>query len=348
MSATSSHSAEPRPRARDLGIVVGELPPGAHNAITDVPGVKVGHFTLVEGKSIRTGVTAIVPHGGDIFRQKVPAAFDCYNGFGKAFGTVQIQELGVIETPILLGGTLCVPRIADAVMEYVIRHDDTGQIASINPAVGETNDGFLSDGRARPIKTEHVIEAITKAAGGPVVEGTVGAGTGTRCFGWKGGIGTSSRQVKGDSHTWTVGVLVQSNFGGKLEILGKLIPSPRATGTDKGSCAIVIATDAPLDARQLQRLARRSFAGMARTGASFSHGSGDYAFAFSTAWVNRRDALSPLPDEALSPLFIAVADATQEAIYNSLLRAQTVKGHEGRTVEAIPLELVRKAVRAGK
>ncbi len=340
---------ERRPRARAIGIVVGDLSPGKHNAITDVPGVKVGHTTLVEGDSIRTGVTAILPHGGDIYRDKVPAAFDCLNGFGKAFGTVQIAELGVIETPILLGGTLSVPRIADAVMEYVIQNDASGKIRTINPAVGETNDGYLSDGRARPIRPAHVLAAIRGARGGPVEEGAVGAGTGTICLGYKGGVGTSSRIIEGPTGKWTVGVLVQTNFGGTLRLTGQEVPREKGRdGSDeRGSCAIVVATDAPLDARQLRRLARRTFAGMARAGASFSHGSGDYAFSFSTGRL-AKEGRPLLPDASLSPLFQAAADATQEAIYNSLLKARTVTGRNGHTAKAISIDAVRRAVGRGE
>ncbi len=348
----TAQDTERRPRARAIGIVVGDLSPGKHNAITDVPGVKVGHTTLVEGDSIRTGVTAILPHGGDIYRDKVPAAFDCLNGFGKAFGTIQIAELGVIETPILLGGTLSVPRIADAVMDYVIQNDASGRIRTINPAVGETNDGYLSDGRARPIRPAHVLAAIRGARGGPVEEGAVGAGTGTMCFGYKGGVGTASRIIEGPTGKWTVGVLVQTNFGGTLRVTGREVPREEARdGSDeRGSCAIVVATDAPLDARQLRRLARRTFAGMARAGASFSHGSGDYAFSFSTGRLAKEGRQPPplLPDASLSPLFQAAADATQEAIYNSLLKAHTVTGRSGHTAKAISIDAVRRAAGRGE
>ncbi len=336
-----------RPRARDLGIVVGSLPTGKHDAITDVPGVRVGHVTLREGDSIRTGVTAIVPHSGDVFRDKVPAAFACFNGFGKPFGTVQIDELGTMETPLLLGPTPSVPRIADGIIDHVLRRDSSGTIRSVNPAVGETNDGWLSDIRARPIRSEHVRRAIESARPGPVEEGAVGAGTGTRALGYKGGIGTASRRMATKSAgEVVVGVLVQTNFGGELRILGRSFPAgQKDTERRAGSCAIVVATDAPVDARQLKRLARRTFAGMARTGASFSHGSGDYAFAFST---ERGDASRrSLPDRELTPLLRAVADATEEAIYNSILRATTVRGRDGHVAQAIDVERVRRVFSSG-
>ncbi len=339
-----------RPRSRDVGLVVGDGRPGEHNAITDVAGVRVGHLTLSQGDSIRTGLTAIVPHGGDLFDDKVPAAFVCFNGFGKPFGTVQIDELGEIETPILLGSTLSVPRIADGILDHVLAGDTGGTIHSINPVVGETNDGYLSDGRARPIRAEHVAKAIEAATSGAVEEGSVGAGTGTRCLGFKGGIGTSSRRVpisREGRSTFLVGVLVQTNFGGELRIDGrKISAAPPDAGREHGSCAIVVATDAPLSPRQLKRLARRSFVGMARTGASFSHGSGDYAFAFTTARRSRtaNEAPTPLPDRELTPLLGAVADATQEAIYNSLLRARTVRGRAGHVAHAIDPSRVKEAL----
>lgn len=341
-----AQEGESRPRLRDLGVAVGELPTGEHNAITDVPGVRVGHSTVWRGDSIRTGVTAILPHGGDIYRKKVPGAFDSYNSFGKPFGVAQVGELGEIETPILLGPTLSVPRIADAVMTHVIQGDRSGRILSINPVVGETNDGYLSDIRARPIREEHVLRAIREAHGGPVEEGSVGAGTGTRCLGYKGGVGTSSRRVKTGGAEWVVGVLAQTNFGGELRILGRPVATgtPRRAERTEGSCAMVLATNAPLDARQLRRLARRTFAGMARTGASFSHGSGDYTFAFSTGFLDTTPR-APLPDAVLTPLFRAAADAAEEAILNSLLRARSVKGWKGHEVKALPVESVRAALR---
>ncbi len=338
--------ARERPRARDLGVVVGSLDVGKHNAITDVPGVRVGHVTIVRGESIRTGITAILPHGRDLFREKVAAAFVSFNGFGKPFGTVQIDELGEIETPLLLGSTLAVPRIADAIIDYVLAKDESGRIRSVNPVVGETNDGYLSDGRARAIRSEDVRRAIESATNGAVAEGSVGAGTGTRCLGYKGGGGTSSRRVVVggvNGARYTVGVLVQTNFGGELRILGRpLPPAAAANEAEKGSCAIVVATDAPLDARQLKRVARRTFAGMARAGASFSHGSGDYAFAFAVPSERERNVNTRVLDRNLSSLLLACAEATEEAIYNSILRATTVRGRDGHAAEAIDIARVRE------
>jgi D-aminopeptidase len=337
-------------------VVVGILPPGPLNAITDVAGVAVGHTTIVEGDRIRTGVTAVVPHPGNVFREKVPAAMVVGNGFGKLLGTTQVRELGEIETPILLTCTLCVWRAADAMVAWLLEQDGMADVRSINPVVGETNDGFLNDIRARSVGFEHVVHALESAADGPVVEGSVGAGTGTTAFGWKGGIGTSSRALPESLGGWTVGVLVQSNFGGVLTINGA--PVGRELGryafqgalesgvsdTDggDGSIMIVVATDAPLTSRSLGRLARRALTGLARTGSSMSNGSGDYVIAFSTAESVRRGGgrdprpIRDLPNDATSPVFQAVAEATEEAIYNSLFRATTVTGHRG-TVEALPI-----------
>jgi len=341
-----------RPRARDLGI---PLPgtPGPWNAITDVPDVGVGHVTRIEGESIRTGATAIIPHGADIFDEKVPAAFSCFNGFGKPFGTVQIEELGELETPIVLTTTLCVPRAAEAlIVSCLRRHSD---VISVNPAVGETNDGGLNDGRALAVTVRDVERALEAAAIGPVAEGCVGAGTGTRALGYKGGIGTSSRVAAIGGSRFVLGALVQANFGGTLRIAGVPFPPPARRGADPegagqgGSCAIVIATDAPLFSRALGRVAARGFAGMARAGASFSHGSGDYAFAFSTGIRLGRAASSvrseTIPDRLLDPLFIAAAEAVEEAILNALLRATSMRGQQGRTAEAIDPERIRVAFR---
>jgi D-aminopeptidase len=346
-----------RPRARDAGIIVGPFTPGEWNAITDVAGVRVGHVTLTEGEGIRTGVTAILPHGGDLFRDRVPAALHVVNGSGKLTGVTQLRELGELETPILLTCTLCVWRAADALVAWMLARPGMEEVRSINPVVGETNDGFLNDVRQRPLVPEHVVRAVEGAVAGPVAEGSVGAGTGTVAFGWKGGIGTSSRVLPEPLGGWTVGVLVQSNFGGSLTIAGA--PVGRAlghfpyrreleAGMQDGSIMIVVATDAPLDAGSLERLATRAVAGLARTGASLGHGSGDYAIAFSTAESVRRrgtpQAGAELRGDALTPLFLAVADATEEAIYNSLFRAATMRGHRG-TVEALPLDRALAVIR---
>lgn len=345
-----------RPRARDVGVVVGILPPGPLNAITDVAGVAVGHTTILEGDSIRTGVTAVVPHPGNVFRDKVPAAMVVGNGFGKLLGVTQVRELGELETPILLTCTLCVWRAADAMVAWLLERDGMADVRSINAVVGETNDGFLNDIRARPVRPEHVVHALESAAGGPVAEGSVGAGTGTRAFGWKGGIGTSSRVLPASLGGWTVGVLVQSNYGGVLTVNGAPVGRElgrysfrgalEAGGADAnggdGSIMIVVATDAPLSARSLERLGHRALAGLARTGSTMSNGSGDYVIAFSTAEsVRRGGGLRPrivedLPNDAMSPLFQAVAEATEEAIYNSLFKATTVTGHRG-TAGALPI-----------
>jgi len=332
-----------RPRARDLGIEIGVLPPGPLNAITDVGGVRVGHATVTAGASIRTGVTAVLPHGDNVFRARVPAAIHVANGFGKLIGQSQVQELGELETPVLLTCTLCVWDVAAALTDTLLARDDMQNVRSINPVVGETNDGFLNDIRSRPVTAAHVREALRTASEGPVVEGSVGAGTGTRAFGWKGGIGTSSRALPARMGGHTVGVLVQSNYGGVLTIGGAPVGQAlgryafqEALGQDgDGSIMIVVATDAPLNARQLNRLAARAITGLARTGASMTHGSGDYVIAFSTDRTAGQTT-ERLRDGALSPLFQAVAEATEEAILNSLFRATTVQGHRG-TAEALPL-----------
>jgi D-aminopeptidase len=361
-----------RPRAREAGVIVGILPAGPLNAITDVAGVRVGHTTLVRGENIRTGVTAILPHDGNLFREKVPGAVFVGNGFGKLAGSTQVNELGEIETPILLASTLSVPRVADALLDYMLAMPGNEDVQSVNPLVGETNDGYLNDIRGRHTGREEVLAAISKSRGGAVEEGAVGAGTGTVAFGFKGGIGTSSRRLPASLGGYTVGVLVQTNFGGVLTIAGAPVGRelgryylkeeleraggpPAAGGTgepvDKadGSIIIVIATDAPVDARNLRRMAARSMSGLARTGSAATQGSGDYAIAFSTAREVRIRTDHPpagarlprelklLPNDAMSPLFLAVIEATEEAIYNSLFRATTVTGR-GRTVEALPLD----------
>jgi D-aminopeptidase len=351
----------PRPRASDLGIVPGVFPSGPLNAITDVADVRIGHVTLDENDA-HTGVTAIIPHGGNLFRERVPAAIAVGNGFGKLVGVTQVDELGELETPILLTNTLAVWDAAVAIVEHTLAYPGNEDVRSVNPVVGETNDGWLSDIRSRPLRPEHFRRAIEDVSSGAVEEGSVGAGRGTRAFGFKGGIGTASRVLPAALGGHVVGVLVQSNFGGVLTMngvelgkeLGHYAFEEHARAGD-GSCMIVIATDAPLDARQLRRLARRAFAGMARAGASFSHGSGDYAIAFSTAQEVRiriDEATDAVParrvsEPRLSPLFQAVAEATEEAIYNSLLRATTVKGRDGHVAEALPIDRVRALLQPG-
>lgn len=332
---------EKRPRAREAGIVTGTLPPGPLNAITDVAGVLVGHATLIRGDNVRTGVTAVLPHGGNLFREKVPGAVFVGNGFGKFIGSTQVNELGEIETPILLTSTLSVGRVADALIEYMLALAGNEDVRSVNPLVAETNDGRLNDVRGRHAGRDEVFAAIRNARAGPVEEGAVGAGTGTVAFGFKGGIGTASRRAG----SYTVGVLVQTNFGGDLMIAG--IPVGRALLERRepqadGSVIVVIATDAPVDHRNLRRMAARSMLGLARTGSAASNGSGDYAIAFSVAPELRiRSGETPrtalVPNDAMSPLFLAVIEATEEAVYNSLFRATTMTGN-GRTVEALPLE----------
>ncbi len=352
--------AEARPRARELGVAPGSFEPGPWNAITDVAGVRVGHATIISGDDVRTGVTAILPHGGNLYREKVAAAMHIANAFGKLVGSTQVVELGQLETPILLTNTLSVWDAAAALAEWMLALPGNEPVRSINPVVGETNDGWLNDIRGRHVRAEHVRQALASATAGPVAEGSVGAGTGTVAFGWKGGIGTSSRRVRlgdTDGTPYTVGVLVQTNYGGRLTIAGvpvwQHLP-PRRDDGGEGSCMIVVATDAPLDSRQLRRLAARAILGMARTGASGSHGSGDYVIAFSTthrirsAAPNEATPTAPvelLHEERLSPLLLAVSDATEEAIYNSLFRATTVRGRAGHTAEAIPIARVRELLR---
>ena len=338
----------PRPRARDIGLVVGSLPPGPLNAITDVAGVRVGHTTVTRGDSINTGITAVLPHAGNPFRDKVPAAIVVGNGFGKLAGSTQVNELGELESPIVLTCTLCVPRAADALLTWLLGLPGNEDVRSANPVVAETNDGYLNNIRARPISEADVLGAIRGAAEGPVAEGAVGAGRGTVAFGWKGGIGTASRRLPAQWGGWTVGVLVQTNYGGDLTIGGAPVgrelnrssprgdvgaqhPAPLRTGD--GSIIMVVATDAPLDHLRLERLARRALAGLARTGSTFSNGSGDYVIAFST----NRAPTQLVVNDAMTPLFQAAIEATEEAIYNSLLRAETVRGFRG-VVRALPVD----------
>lgn len=385
-------SAQDRPRAREVGVTPGVLDPGSLNAITDVDGVLVGQITVSEGERVRSGVTVVVPHPGNVFADKLPAAIHVGNGFGKLTGVTQVRELGEIETPIALTCTLCVPNAANALITHAIGHPDNADVRSVNPVVGETNDGLLSDIRSRPVREEHVLEALRAARGGPVEEGAVGAGTGSVAFGWKAGIGTSSRRLPAAQGGWTIGVLVQSNFGGILHVLGvpvgrELAPRGSAAGSAAGawsssrsegdppgsagvagepesqavgaadsalgSIVVVIATDAPLDPRNLERLAARAMLGVGRTGSWMANGSGDYAIAFSTApgarrIPERRAALTTtvetVPNDRVSPLFQAVAEATEEAVYNSLFRAATTRGN-GHIVEALPIERVLEILR---
>ena len=365
-----------RPRARDIGLTIGVIPTGPLNGITDVAGVLVGHTTIVRRDNIRTGVTAILAHTGNLFREKVPGAVFIGNAFGKLAGSTQVNELGEIETPIVLTSTLSVPRAADAILDYILTQPGNEDVQSVNPLVGETNDGFLNDIRGRHVTRDDVLNAIKNAKGGAVEEGSVGAGTGTVAFGFKGGIGTSSRKLPGSLGGYTVGVLVQTNFGGVLTMAGapvgqelgryylkqelergketksppgKNVSPPPGSDAGDGSVIIVIATDAPVDARNLKRMAARSMMGLARTGSAASNGSGDYAIAFSTAVEvrirTRGSSESPyaprevklMSNDAMSPLFLAVIEATEEAVYNSLLRATTTTGR-GRTVEALPID----------
>lgn len=358
---TQLADAQPtRPRAREMGVAPGIFPTGSRNAITDVQGVTVGQVTIMEGDSVRTGVTAILPHAGNLYRERVPAALHVGNGFGKLLGVTQLRELGELETPILLTCTLCVWKAADAMVEWLLERPGMEQVRSINPVVGETNDGALNAIRTRPIRAEHVRRAL-ESAGVTVDEGSVGAGAGTTAFGWKGGIGTSSRLLPQSLGGWTVGVLVQTNFGGILQILGAPVGRELGRysfqrdvtgdqddgGGSGGSIMMVVATDAPLSDRNLQRLAARSMLGLSRTGSFAGNGSGDYAIAFSTnasvrrAVDARRLALQELANDETSSLFEAVVEATEEAIYNSLFRATTVTGN-GRTIEAVPIDKVRE------
>ena len=351
---------EPRPRARAAGVVTGILPTGALDAITDVAGVRVGHATVAAGDALRTGVTVIFPHPGDLFHEKVPAAVFVGNGFGKLTGVTQVRELGTLETPIALTGTLSTWKVADALAEWVLAQPGNEGVLSVNPVVGECNDGYLSDIRKRPVGREQLLAAIAAASGGPVAEGCVGAGTGTRCLGWKGGIGTASRKLPPSLGGWTVGVLVQTNFGGVLTVagvpvgveLGRYAFKDELEPPERGSCMVVIATDAPLDARQLERLAARAPMGLARVGGFAANGSGDYAIAFTADPACRVPDDAPgtrtvpvLADDDLSPLFLAVVEGTEEAVLNSLFEATTTKGFAGHEAEALPVGKVLEILR---
>jgi D-aminopeptidase len=359
-----------RPRLREFGIRTGVLDPGSLNAITDVAGVKVGHVTLIEGRDVRTGVTAILPHEGNIFQDKVPAAVFVANGFGKLTGSTQVEELGTLETPIVLTNTLSVPTAADAVLDYILGLPENKGVESVNPVVGETNDGWLNDIRGRHVTKDHVLTAIRNAAGGPVEEGAVGAGTGTVCYNFKGGIGTASRRLPASRGGYTVGVLVQTNHGGVLQIGGvpvgvklggyflqgdieKRKRPETADEAGEGSCLVVVATDAPLDSRNLKRLAQRALLGIARTGGFYANGSGDYAIAFSTAKEVRvpnraagpTQTVTILRNEPMSALFMAAAEATEEAILDSLFKAQRTEGKDGRVAEALPLDKLKEIMK---
>ncbi len=355
--AGSAHSQ--KKRARDHGITIGVLPPGPLNAITDVEGVSVGHVTLIEGENVRTGATAIIPHPGNVFEQKVPAAIYIGNGYGKLAGYSQVKELGNIETPIVLTNTLNIASGINGLIRYAIENGSPG-LRSINAVVGETNDSFLNDIRGQHVTPGHVIEALEAAKRGPVIEGNVGAGTGTICFGWKGGIGTSSRQIPQNAGGYTVGVLVQTNFGGVLQIDGVPIGQELdnyymrgAIESADGSCMIVVITDAPVDARNLERMAKRAIMGLARTGGIASNGSGDYVIALSVAEENFEPLGSTagtetktfLRNDEMSPLFLATIEATEEAIINSLFAAETMTGRQGHTIQELPVDQVLEIMR---
>jgi len=354
-------SSEERPRIREFGIKTGILKPGKWNAITDVEGVRVGHVTLIKGKNIRTGVTAILPHGDNIYQEKVPAAIYVANGYGKLMGYTQIEELGNMETPIILTNTLSVPTAANALIDYTLTLPGNEKVFSVNAVVGETNDGWLNDIRGRHVKKEHVIKAIKKAGTGPVEEGAVGAGTGTICYGFKGGIGTASRKLPFSRGGYTVGVLVQTNHGGVFQIngfpigvrLGRYYMKKDLEELEEGSCMIVVATDAPLNSRNLKRLAKRALLGIPRTGGFYSGGSGDYAIAFSTAQGlrmpyrtdDRTMKVEILRNRYISPLFLAAAEAAEEAILNSLFKATAMEGKDGNKIEALPLDKVKEIMK---
>lgn len=357
--ATIAAQNEARPRARDLGLAPGVFEPGPLNAITDVAGVSVGHVTLNQGDNIRTGVTVVVPHQGNVFQDKVPGAVFVGNAFGKLAGSTQVDELGTIETPIALTNTLSVGTVVEGIVKWTIDQRGNENVRSVNALVGETNDGGLNDIRGQHVRPQHVFEAMKAANTGAVQEGSVGAGMGTQAFGWKGGIGTSSRKLEARYGGYTVGVLVQSNYGGVLtmggapigKILGRYSYQPRPSQQDDhgdGSCMIVVATDAPVDARDLKRLAARAVYGLARTGSSFSNGSGEFAIAFTTAadlrtrfGATAAQARTLLPTDGVSPLFQAALEATEEAVYNSLLKATPVSSRFGKA-EALPIGRVKE------
>lgn len=361
VSIISMVHGQERKRAREYGIHIGVLATGKNNAITDVEGVAVGHTTIIQGNKIRTGVTAVLPHQGNVFQSKVPAAVYVGNGFGKLAGSTQVQELGNLETPIILTNTLGVGTAMNAVVRYTLQQQGNEQVQSVNAVVGETNDGYLNDIRGMHVYEEHVRSALKQASIGAVPEGNVGAGTGTIAFGFKGGIGTSSRKLPENLGGYTVGVLVQSNFGGVLQIngvpvgeaMGKYYLSNQLQEKADGSCMIVIATDAPVDALNLERMAKRAMMGLAKTGGIASNGSGDYVIAFSTDQKLRvpytssfkTQAATLLRNDEMSPLFMAVIEATEEAIINSLFKAETMQGKENRTVEALPLDSVLKLMK---
>lgn len=360
----TTQAAEQRPRAREAGITFGILPTGPLNAITDVAGVKVGQVTLIEGANVRTGVTAILPHGGNLYLDKVPAGFAVGNAYGKFMGSTQIKELGEIETPILLTNTLNVPEVAAGIIGWTLKQPGNEQVRSVNAVVGETNDGTLNDIRGRHVTPTNAVAAIEAARTGPVQEGAVGAGTGTIAFNWKGGIGTSSRKLPANLGGWTVGVLVQTNYGGVLQVAG--VPVGQALGqyylkdelskaSGDGSCIVVIATDAPLSDRNLERLAHRGLLGIARTGSPMTNGSGEYAVAFSTSTDVRRtperrakpSAIVDLPNDQMSPLFEAAVEAAEEAAINSLFAATPMDGN-GHHVDALPVDQVIKLYRRAR
>jgi D-aminopeptidase len=357
---------ESRPRAREIGVAPGVFAPGAMNAITDVAGVSVGHATIIQGDNIRTGVTVVVPHPGNVFQDKVPGAVFVGNAFGKLAGSTQVEELGTIETPIGLTNTLSVAAVMDGIIRWTLDQPGNDTVRSVNALVGETNDGGLNDIRGQHVRPQHVLEALKAATTGAVQEGSVGAGTGTQAFGWKGGIGTSSRKLEARYGGYTIGVLVQSNYGGVLtmggapigKLLGRYLYQPRTQAADggrpmaedrgDGSCMIVVATDAPLDARDLKRIAARAVYGLARTGSSFSNGSGEFAIAFSTApdLRTRFGSTTPqprtlLPTDGISPLFQAALEATEEAVDNSLLKATAVTSRFGKA-EALPIDRIKE------
>jgi D-aminopeptidase len=360
LAVVSSVRAQDRKRAREYGLKTGILPTGKNNAITDVPGVKVGHVTLTTGENVRTGVTAIVPHAGNLFQEKVPAAVYVGNGFGKLAGSTQVQELGNLETPILLTNTLNVANAINALISYTLQLPGNEKVQSVNALVGETNDGYLNDIRGRHVTEVHALQAIQQAKEGPVAEGNVGAGTGTVCFGFKGGIGTASRQVKPEQGGYTVGVLVQTNFGGVLQINGapvgeelKNYLTEQMKAKADGSCMMVVATDAPVDARNLERIAKRAMLGLGKTGGIAANGSGDYVIAFSTHSnlrilhnaPEKTQTLTLLRNDEVTPLFLATIEATEEAILNSLFKAENSTGRDQHRIPALPIDQTLKILK---